>query len=238
MQKQLVRVLSFLGVGSRKDCSHLIRKGLVTVNGKVVLKPLDKIETDGVEIEIDGEAIDYREQYFLMLNKPLGYECSARPKSHPSVLELLPENFVNRGIQPAGRLDVETSGLLLLSDVGGFLHHVTSPRRHLVKTYRLQTSEAITEEAVQRLLAGVKLEDEDELIAAKAVERLSENEIKLLVDLGRYHMVRRMMAAVGAHVEKLHREAIGDLKLPDDLEPGDWRELTQEELDMLGYSEP
>lgn len=235
MQKQLVRILSFLGVGSRKECSHLIRKGSVTVNGETIVKPLAMVETDGVELEIDGEAIDYREQYYIMLHKPLGYECSARPHSHPSVLELLPENFVNRGVQPAGRLDVETSGLLLFSDVGGFLHHVTAPRRHLSKTYRVETAEPVTDAMLRALLAGVKLEDEEEIVAALTVERLGEQALRLVVDLGRYHLVRRMIAAVGAQVTALHREAIGDVQLPDDLEPGDWRELTQEELERLGY---
>ncbi len=236
MEKPLVRVLAALGCGSRKECTAFVRHGRVRVGGEVAEHPQQMVETEGLEIELDGERLESTAPLYLMLNKPLGYECSTRPSLHAGILSILPERFEVRGVQPAGRLDVETTGLLLLSDDGAFLHHVTSPKRKITKTYLVHTEEIIEDSAIESLLKGVVLTGDDFATVALSVERLEDpHALRLVIDHGRYHVVRRMIAAIGGTVTSLHREKIGDVSLPDDLKPGTWRLLTSAELDALNY---
>ncbi len=215
------RLLQGQGFGSRKECARLVKDGRVAIGGKVV----DDVEVnvEGLRFTVDGAEWRWREHVLVLLNKPAGVECSARPQHHRSVLELLPPQLVARGVQPVGRLDVDTTGLLLLSDDGDFVHAMTSPKKHVPKTYRVTTAEDLTEVQVATLRSGVTLSGEDAPTASLAVVHVGPRAIDLTIDEGKYHQVKRMLAAAGNHVTALHRIRVGSYELPGDLEPGGWR---------------
>ncbi|QDX80725.1 16S rRNA pseudouridine(516) synthase [Denitratisoma sp. DHT3] len=232
----LERLIQQQGFGSRKECRALIRHGHVAVDGDVCENPFAEFETEGLHFQIDGEDWCWREHAYLALNKPAGYECSRNPIHHPSVLSLLPPPLLNRGVQPVGRLDEDTTGLLLLTDDGQFIHALTSPRREMPKVYEVTLRHAIDETQIQRLLAGVVLRDDPQAVAAAACEAVDSHRLRLTITGGRYHQVKRMVAAIGNRVEALHRAAIGDFALPAGLAPGQWQWITPEEVGRLTKS--
>lgn len=166
MKKIKLTAFSNRSFGSRKGCRELIEEGEVSVNGEVVSNWRSEFVPEGLVFSVFDEEWQYREHVYLVLNKPSGYECSRKPSSHPGVLSLLPENFEWRDVQTVGRLDHDTTGLLLLSDDGAFIHAQSSPKRHQPKTYIAATAEPVTDKLVANLLAGVKLIDEPAPIAA------------------------------------------------------------------------
>ena len=172
----------------------------------------------------------------LMLNKPAGYECSRKPKHHAGVLELLPVPLREREVQPIGRLDEDTTGLLLITDNGQLNHQLSSGKRKVPKVYLATTKHPLDQVQIDQLMAGVLLADEIEPIAAAAAEIVGDYQLRLTLTEGKYHQVKRMVAAVSNRVEALHREAVGELTLPDDLKPGEWRWLSAVDLQKLGYS--
>lgn len=230
---QLERILQSQGFGSRKTCRALVRSGSVELAGVVCDDPFTELETADLVFSVEGESWEYRHKAFLMLNKPSGYECSRSPSHHPSVLALLPEPLVQRGIQPAGRLDEDTRGLLLLSDDGDFIHRLISPRHKVPKVYEVTAKHPVSEAQVEALVAGVQLHDTEEPVAALACEQLDEKTLRLTLAEGRYHQVKRMVGAAGNRVEALRRIRIGGLVLPDDLPEGAWRWLGEQELALL-----
>lgn len=227
------RILQSQGFGSRKECRALIEAGLFSIAGEIVDDPSLEIGTDGLCFEVDGEPWTYREKAYLVLHKPAGYECSRKPTFHPSIYRLLPPQFANRDIQPVGRLDQDTTGLLLLSDDGQFIHFWSSGKKRVPKTYEIMTSDVLTDAQLQQLLAGVQLADEPAPIAALACERRGEQALSMTVTEGKYHQVKRMIAAAGNNVARLHRSCVGGLSLPDDLPEGRWRWLSGEEREQL-----
>ena len=233
---QLERILQKHGFGTRKDCRALVRHERVAVNGFPCDDPFAEIATDGLVFTVDGVAWPYAEFASLMLNKPAGYECSRKPQHHPSVLTLLPIQLRERDVQPIGRLDEDTTGLLLITDDGQLNHVLSSAKRKVPKVYLATTRHPIDQAQVEQLLAGVQLHDEPELVAAAACEIAAPNQLRLTLTSGKYHQVKRMIAAAGNRVDALHREAVGELALPDDLKPGEWRWLTAVDLEKLGYS--
>jgi len=174
----------------------------------------------------------------VLLHKPAGYECSHHPKHHPSVFALLPQLLVERGVQCVGRLDQDTTGLLLFSDDGQFIHRMISPKKGIAKVYRATCAEPLTEAMLAALATGVQLSDEPAPIAALAVEALDAHTLRLTLAEGKYHQVKRMIAAAGNHVDRLHREAVGAFALPADLPPGGWRWLEAEDLKQLEQAWP
>ncbi len=172
----------------------------------------------------------------MVLNKPAGYECSRQPQHHRSVLELLPLPLRERGVQPVGRLDEDTTGLLLLTDDGQLNHALASGKRKVAKVYLVTTKHPLDGQQLERLRAGVVLHDDPAPVAAVACEQLGERCLRLTVSEGRYHQVKRMLAAVGNRVEALHREAVGGFVLPPELGPGEWRWLSAAELQQLGHA--
>ena len=219
----LDKILQRQGFGTRRECRRLIRDGSVSVNGEVIETFDEELETAGLEFIVDGTRWRYLEKVYVALNKPLGFECSRSPTHHLSVLSLLSEPLIRRGVQPVGRLDQDTTGLLLLSDDGQFIHAQTSPKRHVPKTYVVTTHDPVSEEMVQRLKAGVALNDDPEPVAAIEARVTGERALELVLDRGKYHQVRRMIAAVGNHCTALHRSAIGNVSLEVlALEPGQW----------------
>ena len=235
MSKQtLDRILQSQGFGTRKYCRALIEDGDVIANGELQDSYKAQIETDGLVLEVFDERWVYRERVYLALYKPANYECSRKPSHHPGVLELLPEQFTWRDVQPVGRLDHDTTGLLLMSDDGPFIHAQSSPKRHVPKVYQATTQEAVTDALVQQLLGGVQLHDEPAPLAALVCEKKGEHQLEIVLEQGKYHQVKRMLAAAGNHCAALHRSAIGRLQLAElGLHEGEWCYLNEEQLAML-----
>lgn len=234
---QLERILQSQGFGSRKACRAMVRHGRVTVGGRPADDPFAEFEPDGLGFGVDGEDWVYRERTTVMLHKPAGYECSRSPRHHPGALGLLPAPLVNRGVQSVGRLDADTTGLLLLTDDGDLIHRLISPRHQVAKVYEVTAKHPVDDTQIAALLAGVQLRDEPAPIAAAACERVDEGEdghvIRLTLTEGKYHQVKRMLAAAGNRVEALKRVAVGGLVLPEDLAEGQWRWLEAADLERL-----
>lgn len=230
----LERILQSQGFGTRKWCRELIEDGEVTIDGETVADTRAVFETDGLLFTVFGEPWLFREHLYIALNKPADYECSRKPSHHPGVLSLLPEQFALRDIQPVGRLDHDTTGLLLLSDDGAFIHAQSSPRRHVPKIYIATTHEPVTPELVKQLLAGVKLHDEPAPLAAVLCEKLDDHRLKIILEQGKYHQVKRMLAAAGNHCTALRRSAIGNLELESlGLQEGEWCYLDEAQRALL-----
>ena len=230
---QLERLLQKHGFGTRKGCRGLIRDERVAVNGQICDDPFADIPTANLVFSVDGVDWPYAEFASLMLNKPAGYECSRKPQHHPSVLELLPRPLRERDVQPIGRLDEDTTGLLLITDDGQLNHQLSSAKRKVPKIYLATTKHPLDQAQIDQLLAGVLLNDEPEPIAAAGAEIVGDHLLRLTVTEGKYHQVKRMLAAVGNRVEGLHRAQIGGLVLTDELKPGEWRWHTADEMALL-----
>ncbi|AUN96275.1 16S rRNA pseudouridine(516) synthase [Pseudazoarcus pumilus] len=230
---KIERLLQSQGFGTRRECRAMLRAGLVEIDGQTVDDPFAEVDAQGLNFVVDGEHWQYRERACLMLHKPLGYECSRDSRHHRSVFELLPPQLAGRGVQPVGRLDVDTTGLLLLSDDGTFIHAWSSGKRRIPKRYEVVTRHPVDDAMVATLLDGVLLRDERAPLRAAACERRSECALEMVVTEGKYHQVRRMVAAAGNRVEALHRSAIGGLELPADLPVGEWRWLGDADLQQL-----
>lgn len=210
------------GFGTRHECRGLIVAQRASFEGHVIEHPDDEVQPEGKTFTVDGQPWPYFEKAIVLLNKPAGYECSQKPIHHPSVMVLLPAPLRARGLQPVGRLDADTTGLLLLTDDGVLQHRLTHPKRHVPKRYRATCKHPITDVMIERLLSGVQLNDEDTPVKAQSVERVDERVLALTITSGRYHQVKRMVAAAGNRIEALHREQFGRLVLPGDLAPGQW----------------
>ncbi len=230
----LDRILQSQGFGTRKYCRALIEDGDVSIGGEVQDNYKATIDTEGLVLEVFGEEWVYREHLYIALYKPSDYECSRKPSHHPGVLTLLPEQFTWREVQPVGRLDHDTTGMLLMSDDGPFIHAQSSPKRHVPKVYQATTAEPVTDELVAQLLAGVQLHDEPAPLAAVTCIKRGENQLEIVLEQGKYHQVKRMLAAAGNHCTALHRSAIGKLELASlGLQEGEWCYLTPEQLLLL-----
>ena len=230
---KLERLLHSQGFGSRKECRQLIQAGLVTVSGVLVEDPNHELEPDGQVFDVDGTSWTYRPAAYLMLHKPGGYECSRKPTFHPSVFALLPAPLVMRQVQTVGRLDQDTTGLLLLTDDGQFIHRWSSGKKQVQKAYRVQTQDPLEPAQLAQLLAGVNLHDEPLPIKALACEQTGSHTLVMTVTEGKYHQVKRMVAAVGHLVVALHRTRIGGLSLPVELAQGEWRWLEDSDIQAL-----
>ncbi|TGN38774.1 pseudouridine synthase [Marinobacter confluentis] len=216
---------------SRKDAKRAIGKGQVELNDQpcrkasVQVEVKDRITLDGVVLSLPGER-------YLMLFKPAGVISATTDSQQPTAIDLLPVES-RRGLHIAGRLDRDTTGLLLLTTDGQWSHRVTSPRADCHKVYRVGLGEPITETAIEMLEAGVQLRDESSTTRPAGVRVVADQLIELTIGEGRYHQVKRMLAAVGNHVVSLHRIQIGEIKLDTSLAPGEFRELTPEERNSV-----
>ena len=227
-----------MGYGSRTEMARLGRAGGIVLDGVELTDVSRRIPVTPdlpTRMQIDGRPLDPPAGLVMMLHKPLGMTCS-RKEDGALVYDVLPDRWRRRdpALSTIGRLDKQTTGLLLLTDDGDLLHRVISPKRHVAKVYRATLARPLvgTEQAVFEA-GGLVLEGEDKPLSPAALEVLSATEARLTVTEGRYHMVRRMFAAVGNHVEALHRERVGGLALPDDLEPGQWRLTTPDEVALI-----
>lgn len=230
----LDRILQSQGFGARKWCRNLIEEGEVSIAGETVDDYRAEFETSNLVFSVYGEEWLYREHVYIALNKPADYECSRKPSHHPGVLSLLPEQFSHRDVQPVGRLDHDTTGLLLMSDDGAFIHAQSSPKSHIPKVYVATTHEAVTDELVSKLLGGVKLNDEPSPLAALVCNKLGEHQLEIVLEQGKYHQVKRMLAAADNHCVALNRAQIGQLTLATlGLDEGEWCYLSAEQMALL-----
>lgn len=228
------KLLSNMGYGSRAEIGRLARAGGIVLDGKEVTDVSARIAVTPDlpdRMRVDGAPLDPPPGLVIVLNKPPGMTCSHK-EDGSLVYDVLPDRWRRRdpAISTIGRLDKDTSGLLLLTDDGDFLHRVISPRRHVAKVYRATLARPLAGTEGALFASGeLMLEGETKPLAPSTLDIISPVEARLTVTEGRYHQVRRMFAAVGNHVEALHRERVGGLTLPDDLPPGQWRLLTPEE---------
>ncbi|MFD0667568.1 pseudouridine synthase [Ramlibacter sp. MAHUQ-53] len=237
---QLQDLLFSQGFGTRRVCAGLVQQGYVTVEGQPCTDALAEFEPEGLRFTVQGVPWVYQARAYVLLHKPAGTECSQKPSAWPSIYTLLPAPLRQRpnkgavqGVQAIGRLDQDTTGLLLLTDDGAFIHKMSSPKHHVPKVYEVGTKHPVDERQVQRLLAGVVLDDDPKPVKAAACEATGECALRLTLTEGKYHQVKRMLAAVGNRVETLHRSRIGGLALPADLAPGQWRWLSADDLALL-----
>ena len=229
---KLVKHLANLGYGSRKEVAWMFREGRVTDAAGEVLYADDPLEHD--QVRVDGERLDPPPGLVLMLHKPAGYTCSTRDKGR-TVYELLPARFARRdpGLSTVGRLDRDTTGLLLLTDDGGLLHRIVSPKSKLPKVYQATLAGDLRgDEAALFASGSLLLESETTPLLPAQLQVLGPRQAQLTLHEGRYHRVRRMFAAVGNHVEALHRPRVGGLELGG-LAPGQWRALDASDLGRL-----
>lgn len=225
----LAQLLFSQGFGARRVCEGLIAAGLVRWQGAVIDDPWHAVQPlEGDLFEVEGVPWPYHAKALIVLHKPAGTECSQKPRHHPSVYHLLPAPLRRRDVQSIGRLDEDTTGLLLFTDDGQLLHRWTSPKHHLPKVYEVGCRHPVDDGALQRLREGVVLHDDPRPVQVAAVEPTGPvgdglHGLRLTLTEGRYHQVKRMVAATGNRVERLHRSGFGALQLPADLAPGQWR---------------
>lgn len=217
---------------SRKDAKAVLKQGTVSVNGTVCKDPAAAVDPKEDTVTVGGSPLAFQEHLYLMLNKPEGYVSATEDRDRPTVLELVPPEFCRDGLFPAGRLDADTTGFVLLTDDGGFAHDILSPRHHVPKTYVAELADPVTEECMEAVRQGIALKDGTVCLPAE-VERLGERTVRLQIVEGKYHQIKRMFAAAGNRVVALRRTAMGGVPLDDALEPGDCRELTAEEVERL-----
>lgn len=245
---QLQDILYSQGFGTRRVCAGLIQQGLVqvyesnaTVEPVICAQAATEFVAIGLRFRVQGVDWVYHEKAYLMLHKPLATECSQKPSTHPSIYTLLPSPLRLRpqkgavqGVQAVGRLDQDTTGLLLLTDDGQFIHRMSSPRHHVPKVYEVTVKHPLEAVQVKRLLAGVILEDDPKPVRAAACEALASHLLRLTLTEGKYHQVKRMLAAAGNHCTALRRSAIGNLTLDAlGLKEGEWCYLDETQRALL-----
>lgn len=216
---------------SRAQAQRAIRRGEVQVDGEPVTDPGRHVDA-GARIEFAGELLSAPQPRYFMVHKPVGVVCATDDRQHRTVLDLI--DVRNKtGLHPAGRLDIDATGLVLVTDDGEWSHRITAPRHKVTKAYRLTLAEPLADSAASALATGVQLRGEPKRCAPAVVERLGKHEIRMTIAEGKYHQVKRMLAAVGNHVLRLHRERIGSLVLDPTLSEGCVRPLTSEEIQRV-----
>lgn len=227
---RLDKYLHDLGFGSRREIGRLLTRQVVCVDGVRVKQGAAQVKETSV-VTLDGEPLVYAPVVWLMLNKPAGVITAARDAAAETVMDLLPDRFARMQVMPVGRLDKDTTGLLLLTNDGALAHRLLSPKRHVEKVYDVSYEETLVPDAVARCAAGIALSD---FTTAPAVLTLLEDgHCQLTLREGKYHQVKRMLHALGGVVTGLERTAFGGLALDPDLAPGEWRPLTEEEIALL-----
>lgn len=235
-QERLDKMLSSRGAGSRKEVGQQIRAGRVTVNGVICRDPASKVDGQQDHVCVMGLPLRTRKERYFMLNKPEGVISATQDAEQKTVLELFPASE-RAGLAPVGRLDKDTVGLLLLTDDGALNHALTAPRRHVDKRYRALVSGVLAQDAQEQVAAGIVLRDGTQCCPAEltVIEQRADGftEVEIILREGKYHQVKRMIAALGGHVEQLERMSMGPLVLDENLERGAYRTLTEAEVQAL-----
>lgn len=245
----LEQVLFLQGFGTRRVCAGIVQKNILKIkslkngdfynysNAEQDINPYE------YEFQVDKDNFLFREKAYLMLYKPSHFECSRKPSAYPSVYTLLPSYVRQRpitgatqGIQAVGRLDCDTTGLLLFSDDGKFIHRMTSPKHRMKKKYRITAKHLLTDTQINQLLSGVVLDDDPNPVIADEIMRVSENIVDMVITQGKYHQVKRMISAIGNRVNCLHRLSIGNVVLDDGMTEKNWRWLSHDEFLSLNDS--
>lgn len=229
--ERIDKIIASQGQYSRSDVKKLISKKQVALNGEVVKSANVKADPLTDRITVKGIALDFKRNIYLILNKPKGYVSATEDRDHQTVLELVPEAFAGRDIFPAGRLDRDTTGLMIITDDGALAHNILAPKKHVQKIYHVELDIPVTEEMARGFAEGVELNDG--VCKEAGLEIVGEYAARVTLKEGRYHQIKRMFGCYGAKVVELHRLAMGNLHLPDDLAVGECRELTDEELRLL-----
>ena len=229
--ERIDKIIASQGLYSRSDVKYMVNKKRITIDGKVVTSASQKADVDKNEIMLDGKPFVVKKQIYLMLNKPKGYVSATEDKKQQTVLELVPPALKGRDLVPAGRLDKDTTGLMIITDDGVLAHNILSPKKHVQKIYRVELDIPVTEEMQKGFAEGVELNDG--VCKDAKLTILGEKTAEVTLREGRYHQIKRMFGCFGAKVVELHRIAMGELFLPDDLPDGECRELTEEDLVKL-----
>ena len=229
--ERIDKIIASQGLYSRSDVKYMVNKKRITIDGKVVTSASQKADVDKNEIMLDGKPFVVKIQIYLMLHKPKGYVSATEDKKQQTVLELVPPALKGRDLFPAGRLDKDTTGLMIITDDGVLAHNILSPKKHVQKIYRVELDIPVTEEMQKGFAEGVELNDG--VCKDAKLTILGEKTAEVTLSEGRYHQIKRMFGCFGAKVVELHRIAMGELFLPDDLPEGECRELTEEDLQKL-----
>lgn len=230
--QRLDKVLADLGVGTRRELKELVRSGRVRIDGEACRKPEQKLDPERQSLSLDGKTLRYKSLRYFMLDKPAGVVTATEDREQKTVLDLLPEELRRLGLFPVGRLDKDTSGLLLLTNDGEFAHRVISPKFCVEKRYYADIDGEVTAEDRAAFAAGVTLRDGTACLPAR-LESLGPGKCLVTVTEGKYHQVKRMLASRGKPVLSLRRLSIGELVLEEGLGPGGLRELGEEDLCKL-----
>jgi len=236
--QRLDRILSNQGYGTRREIKKLVRQGSVKIDGNVAKDSDMHVDPDSCVIEVNGNVLNYRRYVYVMLNKPQGVISAVFDDKYRTVADILPYEYRKFNLFPAGRLDIDTEGLLLMTNDGKLAHELLSPKKHVPKKYYALVSGNVTNDDAQKFAQGVVLDDGCKTLPSKLCILRSGNrsEVELVIYEGKYHQVKRMFEAVGKKVLYLRRLEMGGLKLDESLKPGESRELTEEEIETLRAS--
>lgn len=226
--KRIDRILSEQTNYSRKEIKKLVSKGLVFVNECVVRRSDEKYDEDNISIKINGEDVSVNKHFYLLLNKPKGYVSTTVSDSDKTVIDLVPNKYKTRTLFPAGRLDKDTTGLMLITDDGVFAHNILSPKKHIKKIYEVVIDKDVSDEMINGFKEGVKLNDGE--CKSALLEKVDTNKCLVTLTEGRYHQIKRMFGCYKAKVLELKRICMGELYLPTNLAVGEVREVSDEEL--------
>lgn len=235
------KLLAHSGFGTRKQVKQLLKDKMVEINGKIEKSPKTHVDPEEDTVLVGGEEVHYQEFVYYMLNKPQGVISATEDNMHETVVDILEPADVLQKPHPVGRLDIDTEGLLILTNDGKLTHQLTSPNRHVDKKYYADIDGIVTEADVQKFKEGLVLDDEfktmpAELLILKADEEQSLSEVEVIIQEGKFHQVKRMFEAVGKEVLYLKRLSMGELELDPSLEPGTYRDLRKEEIEILQES--
>lgn len=229
--ERIDKIISSQGKFSRSEIKKLANQGRIKIDDKIVKKTNEKIDITKSQIFIDDIKLEFKKNLYLILNKPKGYISATEDKSQKTVLDLIPNKYFRRGLFPAGRLDKDTTGMMIITDDGEFAHNILSPKKHIKKTYKVTIDLEIDDNMIKQFEKGIVLKD---YICCPATIKVQNKHIALItITEGKYHQIKRMFGCFGAKVLELHRIKMGNLSLPDDLLEGKCREVTEEELKLL-----
>lgn len=229
--ERIDKIIASQGKYSRSEVKKMLSQGRIKVNEKIVKKAEEKVDIENSIISIDNINLNFKKNLYLVLNKPKGYISATEDRNQKTVLELVPDEYKRKGLFPAGRLDKDTTGMMIITDDGGFAHDILSPKKHIAKTYRVTIDIEITEKMKREFEKGIVLKDH---VCCPAIIRVeNENTALITITEGKYHQIKRMFGCFGAKVVELHRIRMGNLDLPFDLKQGECRELTIEEIELL-----
>ncbi len=230
--KRLDKIISSQFNISRSITKAIIHRGKVKIDGQVVRDPSLQVDVDKACIEYKGQVLSYKEHIYIIMNKPKGVLSASEDKKRETVVDLVPPELSRQGLFPVGRLDRDTTGLLLITDDGDFAHRVISPKKNIFKTYKVLLDGDVTEDMLARFAEGVVLADDTKCRPA-VLRRLCENTAEIKISEGKYHQIKRMFGVVGLGVNELERTALGGLILPKNLGVGECRELTEDEKNQI-----